>query len=91
MQTRQWLVIDAPLDNGVSVEASRGDPRNVVELGSGIRQAGWVQNPGWPHEVKGFDTRPAPGQVSTMTLNQNQWELVVLALDCWAAVDDRRG
>ncbi|MFC5183603.1 hypothetical protein [Actinomadura harenae] len=88
METRQWLVIDATLDNEVSVEARSGDSRNVVDLGSSIRQAGWNQIPGWPNEVEGFEHWPAPGQTSTMTLNRAQWDIVVLTLDRWAAVSD---
>jgi hypothetical protein len=88
METRQWLIIDGTIDNEVSVEAESGDPRNVVDLGSSIRQAGWDQIPGWPHEVEGFKHWPAPGQTSMMTLSRTQWDLVISGLERWAAVEE---
>ncbi|MFI6515448.1 hypothetical protein ACIBF1_07815 [Spirillospora sp. NPDC050679] len=91
METRQWLVIDATIDNEVSVEARNGDPRNVVDLGSSVRHAGWDQNPGWPRDAKGFESWPTPGQKTTMTLDGAQWELVLSALERWSAVTGRSG
>ncbi|GAA2532520.1 hypothetical protein GCM10010201_35010 [Pilimelia columellifera subsp. columellifera] len=61
----------------------------VAQLGSSIRQAGWDQISGWPHDVAGFVTWPAPGQMATVTLSGAQWDLVVLALRHWADVDER--
>lgn len=55
MKTRQWLIIDATIDNEVSTEVVDGDPRDVGDLGRSIRKAGWRQNPGWPHDAKGFE------------------------------------
>ncbi|RFS82445.1 hypothetical protein D0T12_26975 [Actinomadura spongiicola] len=86
METRQWLIIDATMDNEVITEAQEGDPRGVVDLGSSIRQAGWDQIPGWPHDAKGFESWPAPGQKTTMTMTGAQWELVLSALETWSAV-----
>jgi hypothetical protein len=91
MKTRQWLVVDATMDNEISVEAVDGDPRGVVELGSSIRQAGWDQIPDWPHELAGFAQWPAPGQTSTMVLTGSQWELVASALERWAGVSEGVG
>ncbi|HZM75945.1 MAG TPA: hypothetical protein VFC19_09475 [Candidatus Limnocylindrales bacterium] len=89
LETRKWLVIDATMDNEVSVEAEDGDPRGVVDLGMSIRRAGWDQVPGWPRDVQGFETWPAPGQTSTISLSRPQWDLVLSALERWAAVSDR--
>ncbi|TDC85598.1 hypothetical protein [Actinomadura sp. 7K507] len=91
METRQWLIIDATIDNEVSTEAEEGDPRDVVHLGNSIRKAGWRQNPGWPRDLKGFESWPAPGQETTMTLNAAQWELVLSALVRWSAVSASLG
>jgi hypothetical protein len=88
METRQWLIIDGTMDNEVSTQIENGDPRGVVDLGSSIRQAGWDQIPGWPQDVKGFETWPAPGQQSTMTLSGSQWALVLSALEHWATVSE---
>ena len=57
-----------------------------------IRQAGWDQISGWPHDAEGFKTWPAPGQsqTTTVTLTGAQWDLVVAALLHWATVDRRR-
>src|SRR5204863_1706089 len=43
---------------------------------------------GWPHDVEGFKTWPAPGQIATVTLTGAQWNLVVFALRYWADVDE---
>ncbi|MFA1553964.1 hypothetical protein [Actinomadura chokoriensis] len=40
MEVRQWLIIDATIDNEVSTEVADGDPRDVVEFGRSIRKAG---------------------------------------------------
>lgn len=66
-----------------------GEPPRVAQLGNSIRQAGWGQITGWPHDVAGFQTWPAPGQTATMTLTDAQWNLVVVALHYWAGVDER--
>jgi hypothetical protein len=89
METRQWLLIDSIMDNEVSVEAQNGDPSGVVDLGRSIRQAGWDQIPGWPHDLQGFETWPVPGQRSTIALSRPQWDLVISTLERWAAVSDR--
>lgn len=88
METRQWLFIDATMDNEVSVEAEDCDPRAVVDLGNSIRQAGWDQIPGWPHDEADFQTWPAPGQTSTVVLSAAQWDLVISGLVRWAAVSE---
>jgi len=89
METRQWLIIDSTMDNEVIGEAQNGDPSGVVDLGMSIRQAGWDQIPGWPHDIQGFETWPAPGQRSTIALSRPQWDLVISTLERWAAVSDR--
>ncbi|MCX4390384.1 hypothetical protein OG777_26165 [Micromonospora peucetia] len=61
----------------------------VAQLGTSIRQAGWDQILGWPHDAEGFRRWPAPGQMATMTLTNVQWDLVIFALNYWADVDVR--
>jgi hypothetical protein len=61
----------------------------VAQLGTSIRQAGWNQIPGWPHDAEGFKTWPALGETATMTLDGTQWKLIVFALRYWAEVDER--
>ncbi|MEU7905012.1 hypothetical protein [Actinoplanes sp. NPDC049118] len=73
----------------VAAKRSARKPPRVARLGNSIRQAGWDQIPGWPHDGEGFRTWPAPGQTATMTLTGLQWKLVVFALNCWADVDER--
>lgn len=60
----------------------------VARVGSSIRQAGWDQIPGWPHDAEGFQTWPALRQMATMTLTSVQWSLVVFALQYWADVEE---
>ncbi|MFG2050860.1 hypothetical protein ACGFIW_25930 [Micromonospora sp. NPDC048935] len=75
---------ESPGDARAETGATR--PPAVARLGISIRQAGWDQIPGWPHDVEGFRTWPAPGQTATVTLTGVQWRLVVVALRHWAAV-----
>jgi hypothetical protein len=60
----------------------------AAQLAMSIRRAGWDQIPGWPHDVEGFKTWPAPGQMAMVTLTGAQWTLVVFALRYWADVDE---
>jgi hypothetical protein len=86
-----WLIVDGTMDNEVSSEAENGDLRQIVELGSSIRQAGWSTIPDWPKDVAGFQNWPAPGQTATMILTGDQWALIHSALTHWALVSDRVG
>jgi hypothetical protein len=60
LTTRQWQIIDATMDNEVSVEAQNGDPRGVVDSGHQVRVAGWDQvacrTPGVPGQGAGRRT-----------------------------------
>lgn len=60
----------------------------TAQLAISIRRAGWDQIPGWPLDVEGFKTWPAPGQMATVTLTGAQWNLVVFALRYWADIDE---
>ncbi|WP_049558912.1 hypothetical protein [Nonomuraea sp. SBT364] len=85
-----WLLIDAVVDNEVSVEAVDGDSRGVVALGSAVREAGWDALPDWPVDPAGFADWPQPGRRVTIALTDPQWSLVVDALERWAAVGAQR-
>jgi hypothetical protein len=50
---RQWQIIDATMDNEVSVEAENGDLNNVVDVGRSIRKAGRDQVADWTPGVPG--------------------------------------
>jgi len=52
----------------------------TARLAMSIRRAGWDQIPGWPHDVEGFKTWPATGQMAMVTLADAQWKLVVFAV-----------
>ena len=60
----------------------------TAQLAHSIRRAGWNQIPGYPHDLAGFKTWPAPGQLATVTLTSAQWDLVVFALRYWADVSE---
>ena len=82
--------LDEWADDDGSEEEDEEDAElpKVARVGLGIRRAGWDQIPGWPHDARGFQTWPAPGQMATMTLTGRQWELVLSALHFWADVDE---
>ncbi|GAA3806032.1 hypothetical protein GCM10022226_27670 [Sphaerisporangium flaviroseum] len=88
MDTSQWLIIDAVIDNTIAIEVVDGDP-GIVDLGDSIRHAGWEQVPDWPHDAEALKTWPPAGQQVTMSLTGQQWSLVASQLERWAAVSDR--
>jgi hypothetical protein len=90
LEIRQWVGIDATIDNEIAVEAQAGDERDVVSLGSSIREAGWDQLPDWPSEVNALMRWANSNEVRTVSLTGAQWNLVLSALARWAAVADRR-
>ncbi|MGW4995140.1 hypothetical protein ACWEQ3_47485 [Streptomyces mirabilis] len=84
-------MIDATLDNDISVEGQDGDPNQTVELAISIRHAGWAALPDWPEDAAELESWVRPGQIVTMALTGPQWNLIVTALDRWAAVAGSRG
>jgi hypothetical protein len=88
LTTRQWQIIDATIDDEVSVEAESGDPRGIVELGSGVREAGWDQVAHWTPGVPGSGRWPPDDQAVIVTLTRDGWALVDSALRRWAGVSE---
>jgi hypothetical protein len=80
---------DTPTDRDTETDQAISRLPRVAQVGLSIRRAGWDQIPDWPHDVAGFTTWPAPGQMATVTLTRAQWKLIVFALRHWADVDER--
>jgi hypothetical protein len=76
LTTRQWQIIDATMDNEVSVEAQNGDLRGVVDSGHQVRVAGWDQVACRTPGVPGSGSWPPDGQVVSVTLSSEQWTVV---------------
>ncbi|WP_377273711.1 hypothetical protein [Peterkaempfera sp. SMS 1(5)a] len=79
-----WLAIDSEINNEVSVEAEKGDPRHVVEMAQAIQRVGWEALPDWPSGSR-------PDQRVTISLSESQWSLVLAVLEHWAKVADSVG
>ncbi|GAA0411793.1 hypothetical protein Acor_15750 [Acrocarpospora corrugata] len=89
LEIRQWVLIDAIIDNEMSAAVSAGGQRDIVDLGRSIRKAGWEQFPDWPGDYRLLSLWAASDECRTITLSGAQCELVLSALARWAAVADR--
>lgn len=78
-----------PSAGATAVELGSTGLPPLAQLGIGVRRAGWDQISGWPRDLDGLRTWPAPGQTATLTLDAAQWGLVIFALRHWAQVDER--
>ncbi len=88
---RQWTIIDATIDNEVSVEIVGLDPSGVVDTGRRIREAGWSQVTGWTPGAAESGDWPPDDQVVSVELTVPQWRLVLSSLDKWSSVDEDIG
>ncbi|MHA6694822.1 hypothetical protein [Homoserinimonas sp. A520] len=87
MQVRDWLIIDATIDNTIAMEAVGGDT-NVVQLGRGIRQAGGAQARRHPRKADGWGSWPPLDDYLEITLDPSTWVFIVEQLRRWAAVGE---
>ena len=81
MTVREWQYIDAVIDNTVSIAAVDG-PREHVDQGQAVRQAGWDQL------VPDGGDWPPDDEEARVTLSPAQWHFVAQQLDEWADVED---
>ncbi|MCG5461293.1 hypothetical protein AB0K35_06520 [Micromonospora sp. NPDC053740] len=86
MTTRQWRHLDGAVDSEVSVAAESGDPHQLVQTGSGIREAGWDQIAHWTPGVAGSGNWPTDDEEVAVKLSRRQWELAAQCAAHWAAV-----
>jgi hypothetical protein len=91
LTTRQWQIIDATIDNEVSVEMVDLDPRGVADTGRRIREAGWRQVAGWTPTAAELGAWPPDDQVVSVELTVPEWRLVLSWLDRWSSVDEATG
>ncbi len=83
MTVRDWLVIDATMDNVRAVALQAGDRDEDAATALPIRQAGWDQvgtdrpeNGGWPS----YDA------ATEVELSTEQWRFVAQSLEYWATL-----
>jgi hypothetical protein len=86
MPVAHWLLVDAVLDDEISVEGENADPSHRADSALPIREIGWEHLPDWPTDPAGFSDWPRPGQTVTMQLTRAQWTLIVDCLHQWATV-----
>ena len=87
-QVRDWLIIDATIDNTVAIEAVGGDS-NAVQLGHRIREVGWTQTRQHPRKADGWGGWPPVDDYLEITLEPSAWVFIVEQLHRWAAADER--
>ena len=85
---RDWLIIDAVLENTVSVEVVGGDGR-AVELGMLIRAAGWAQAHQHARNTEGWSGWPPAEDLLEILLPATAWKFLVEQLLRWADLADR--
>jgi hypothetical protein len=81
------VVIDGTMDNASSNAMDSYD-KKVHWRATRIREEGWRQIPDWPKHGEDLQNWPAPGQTSSVTLTQKQWEFIASALDEGAVTSD---
>jgi hypothetical protein len=97
LKIRDWLYIDGTMDNNIrrcrdmsdDEEEPSGTYWNALAMvGSAIREAGWRQLPGWPDSYDGLQRWGRAGETGAIDLTDEQWTLVVAALQHAATVQD---
>jgi len=90
MSVGDWQLIDATVDNSVSIAAVDGDEL-CVTTGRRVRQAGWTASASHPlvkHGVLGWPPVDVP---ITIYLPVEDWSFVLAELARWAAVSESTG
>jgi len=87
-QVRDWLIIDATIDNTVAIDAVGGDG-NAVQLGHRIREVGWTQTRRHPRKADGWGGWPPIDDYLEITLEPSTWVFIVEQLRRWAAVEEQ--
>src|SRR4051794_7762171 len=90
MPVADWLLIDATVDNSVSIAAVDGDEACVV-TGSRVRQAGWAASAAHPSVDDRSSGWPPVDADITIALLGADWRFVVAELARWTAVSERIG
>lgn len=85
---KDWLIIDATIDNTVAVEAVGGDS-HAVELGHHIREVGWAQTRQHPRRADGWGGWPPADDHLEITLEPSAWNFIVQQLRRWVLVEER--
>jgi hypothetical protein len=85
---RDWLIIDATIDNTIAKEAVDGDS-HTMELGQHIREVGWVQTRQHPRRADGWGGWPPVDDHLEITLEPSAWRFVAEQLRRWSAVGER--
>ncbi|HEU4808506.1 MAG TPA: hypothetical protein VFT01_09600, partial [Homoserinimonas sp.] len=83
IQVRDWLIIDATIDNTVAIEAVGGDT-NAVQLGHRIRAVGGAQARRHPGNTDGWGGWPPLDDHLEITLEPSTWIVIVEQLRRWA-------
>lgn len=91
LTTRQWQIIDAHIDNEISVETVDGDNRRVIDTAVKIREQGWRQVAGWTPGAAGTASWPPDDQAVTVRLTGHEWDLVTESLSRWSRVEEEIG
>lgn len=86
LPVRDWLFIDASIDNTVAIAAQDGDERTAAE-GYAIRETGWKAARGHPKAAEGFGGWPPEDEDLTMDLPAEAWGFIVSQLRRWDGVD----
>ena len=90
MVVGDWQLIDATVDNSVSIAAVDGDEL-CVTTGRRVRQAGWTASASHPLVEDGPLGWPPVDALITIYLAAADWSFVLAELARWAAVSESTG
>jgi len=85
---RDWLIINATIDNTIAKEAIDGDS-HTIERGQHIRDLGWVQTRQHPRKTDGRGGWPPVDEHLEITLEPSAWRFIAEQLRRWSAVGER--
>lgn len=87
MTVKDWVFIDATVDNTVPIAAQGGDAATAAS-GYAIRESGWEASRSHPKAEQGLVGWPPEDEELTLDLPVEAWRFVIDQLRRWDRVDD---
>ncbi|QOD05669.1 hypothetical protein [Pseudarthrobacter sp. BIM B-2242] len=87
MPVKDWLLIDATIDNTVAIAAQNGEAATAAH-GNAIRESGWEASRSHAKAGQGPVGWPPEDEELSLDLTAESWHFVVEQLRRWDNVDD---
>lgn len=86
LEVRDWLFIDATIDNTVAIAAQKAD-ESTAEQGLAVRETGWAAARRDPRVDQGWAGWPPADDDLAIDLPAESWRFVIGQLRRWDQVD----